>query len=54
MDILEKLEVLGAAAKYDVSCASSGSKRENILELAQRFLQVFATAGQMMGVVFLF
>ncbi|ADL43013.1 Radical SAM domain protein [Caldicellulosiruptor obsidiansis OB47] len=28
MDILEKLEVLGAAAKYDVSCASSGSKRE--------------------------
>ncbi len=27
MDILEKLEVLGAAAKYDVSCASSGSKR---------------------------
>jgi putative DNA modification/repair radical SAM protein len=28
MDIFEKLEVLGAAAKYDVSCASSGSKRE--------------------------
>ncbi|WP_039766939.1 MULTISPECIES: putative DNA modification/repair radical SAM protein [unclassified Caldicellulosiruptor] len=28
MDILEKLQILGAAAKYDVSCASSGSKRE--------------------------
>ena len=27
MDILEKLEVLADAAKYDASCASSGSKR---------------------------
>ncbi|MCL2083741.1 MAG: putative DNA modification/repair radical SAM protein, partial [Oscillospiraceae bacterium] len=27
MDLEQKLEVLGAAAKYDVSCASSGSSR---------------------------
>lgn len=27
--IREKLQILSAAAKYDVSCASSGSKREN-------------------------
>jgi putative DNA modification/repair radical SAM protein len=27
--ILEKLEILADAAKYDVSCASSGSKRKN-------------------------
>lgn len=27
--ILEKLQILADAAKYDVSCASSGSKREN-------------------------
>lgn len=29
MEILEKLNILGAAAKYDVSCSSSGSKRPN-------------------------
>jgi putative DNA modification/repair radical SAM protein len=29
MDVLEKLKILGAAAKYDVSCSSSGSKRAN-------------------------
>ena len=29
MDMLEKLQILGAAAKYDVSCASSGSSRSN-------------------------
>ena len=29
MNINEKLEVLSAAAKYDVSCSSSGSKRKN-------------------------
>jgi len=29
MDIFEKLEVLSAAAKYDVSCSSSGSTRKN-------------------------
>jgi len=28
MDLSRKLEILGAAAKYDVSCSSSGSKRE--------------------------
>jgi putative DNA modification/repair radical SAM protein len=28
-DVLEKLKILGGAAKYDVSCASSGSKRDN-------------------------
>ena len=27
MDIEEKLKILGAAARYDVSCASSGSRR---------------------------
>jgi predicted DNA-binding helix-hairpin-helix protein len=27
--IAEKLSILADAAKYDVSCASSGSKREN-------------------------
>jgi putative DNA modification/repair radical SAM protein len=29
MDVTEKLLILGAAAKYDVSCASSGSNRSN-------------------------
>lgn len=29
MDILEKLRILSAAAKYDVSCSSSGSNRKN-------------------------
>lgn len=37
MDILEKLEVLGAAAKYDVSCASSGSKREKHFGIGSTF-----------------
>ncbi|GAB6181604.1 putative DNA modification/repair radical SAM protein [Desulfotomaculum defluvii] len=30
MELLEKLKVLSDAAKYDVSCSSSGSKRKNI------------------------
>ena len=29
MNIQNKLEILAGAAKYDVSCASSGSRREN-------------------------
>lgn len=29
MDIIEKLAVLADAAKYDVSCSSSGSRRQN-------------------------
>lgn len=29
MQLIEKLEILSDAAKYDVSCASSGSKRKN-------------------------
>lgn len=29
MDLSEKLRVLGSSAKYDVSCSSSGSSREN-------------------------
>lgn len=29
MDLLEKLEILSDAAKYDVSCSSSGSSRRN-------------------------
>lgn len=29
MDLFEKLTILGSAAKYDVSCSSSGSKRAN-------------------------
>jgi len=29
MEIQEKLKILSAAAKYDVSCSSSGSKRKN-------------------------
>ncbi|HBF87939.1 MAG TPA: putative DNA modification/repair radical SAM protein [Bacteroidales bacterium] len=29
MEIIEKVKILADAAKYDVSCASSGSKREN-------------------------
>ena len=27
--VMEKLAILADAAKYDVSCSSSGSKREN-------------------------
>lgn len=30
METLEKLKILSAAAKYDVSCSSSGSNRKNI------------------------
>ncbi len=30
MNIDEKLNILSAAAKYDVSCSSSGSKRKNL------------------------
>lgn len=30
MDLMEKLKILSNAAKYDVSCSSSGSKRKNI------------------------
>ena len=29
MSVMEKLKILGAAAKYDVSCSSSGSSRQN-------------------------
>lgn len=29
MDVIEKLKVLADAAKYDVSCSSSGSNRKN-------------------------
>jgi len=29
MELLQKLEILSAAAKYDVSCSSSGSERKN-------------------------
>lgn len=29
MELIEKLKILGGAAKYDVSCASSGSNRSN-------------------------
>ena len=29
MDALRKLEILADAAKYDVSCSSSGSSRQN-------------------------
>ena len=31
MDVLQKLEILADAAKYDASCASSGSERKNSL-----------------------
>lgn len=30
MDVLEKLKILSDAAKYDVSCSSSGSNRKNV------------------------
>lgn len=30
MDLMDKLKILSNAAKYDVSCSSSGSKRKNI------------------------
>ena len=29
MSVMEKLKILGDAAKYDVSCSSSGSSRKN-------------------------
>jgi len=29
VDVLEKLKILSDAAKYDVSCSSSGSNRKN-------------------------
>ena len=29
MDIMDKLKILSNAAKYDVSCSSSGSSRKN-------------------------
>ena len=30
MSLMEKLEILSDAAKYDVSCSSSGSRTEEI------------------------
>jgi putative DNA modification/repair radical SAM protein len=30
MELLEKVKILSGAAKYDVSCSSSGSKRQNV------------------------
>jgi len=29
MEMLDKLKILADSAKYDVSCSSSGSKRQN-------------------------
>ncbi|MEZ0536269.1 putative DNA modification/repair radical SAM protein [Caldicellulosiruptoraceae bacterium PP1] len=37
MDIIEKVQILGAGAKYDVSCASSGSKRETNAGIGNTF-----------------
>ena len=48
MEIGEKLNILADAAKYDVSCSSSGSSRKNIAGGLGN-----ATPGQQMGGVFL-
>ena len=44
MSIMDKLKILGEAAKYDVSCSSSGSSRKNDRESAIRWRLACATA----------
>jgi len=51
----KKLEILSAAAKYDVSCSSSGSNRKIPKEAWEtQHLSVYAIAGLMTEGVFLF
>ena len=53
MDLQKKLEILSDAAKYDVSCSSSGSSgRGDSSSLAILRQAESATAGLMMAAVF--
>jgi len=53
MDTKEKLSILCDAAKYDVSCSTSGSARKaKSGELGNAKRAEFVTAGQLMDVVF--
>lgn len=50
MDVREKLNILSAAAKYDVSCTSSGSRRSAPpVAWATHALQAFAILGRLTG-----
>lgn len=46
MELKRKLSILSDAAKYDVSCSSSGSKGKiPLMESAQRTILEYVTAG---------
>lgn len=49
MELREKIRILSDAAKYDVSCSSSGSNRKIIRDLGMQATVEFATLGQKMG-----
>jgi predicted DNA-binding helix-hairpin-helix protein len=55
MELKDKVDILAAAAKYDVSCSSSGSSREGErVHWAMPIWRGSAIAGQMTGAAFLF
>lgn len=51
MDIGEKLDILADAAKYDVSCSSSGSARANAGDWAMVIRAAYAIPGLPTGAV---
>lgn len=52
--IREKLQILADAAKYDVSCSSSGSDRKNKIKVwGMPVIRVFAIAIPKMAAVYL-
>lgn len=53
MELDEKLKILADAAKYDVSCSSSGSKEEiRIAGRGMRVMPASVTAGRRMAGAF--
>ncbi len=52
--IQEKLSILADAAKYDVSCSSSGSNRKNLIRVWEPLAMEFVMLTQRMGAVFLY
>ena len=55
MNLYEKLKILADSAKYDASCSSSGSRRQNTrVELETEIFLVFVIAGVQMEDAFLY
>ena len=53
MELGEKLNILADAAKYDVSCSSSGSSRSNRGGIGTDIIAEFVILGRLTDVVFL-